>query len=198
MDMTEKYAPLIARLEALLAQKDRVLIAVDGMAASGKTTLAQALSARFDGSAVVHMDDFTIPFEDRTPGYFDRLLANADIARFDREVLSPLLNGRDAVFRPYVCHPAPGFLAPVRVSADTRLVIVEGAYCLCDPLFDRYDLTALSLVDPAVQQARILARNGEEQLARFLSLWIPMENRHIAARYLRERCDEILFTDRAP
>ena len=188
---------LSARIESLLHEKRRVIVAIDGMAASGKTTLAAALSARFESSAVIHMDDFTIPFEDRTPDYFDRLLSNADAARFDREVLSPLLCGQDAVYRPYVCHPVPGFLAPVRVAADTHLVIVEGAYCLHDRLFDRYDLTALSLIDPDVQRERILARNGAAQLARFASLWIPMENRHIAARNLRARCGLTLFTDRA-
>jgi len=191
-------ASLAARLDALLGQKARVIVGIDGMAASGKTTLAAALASRFERSAVVHMDDFTIPFEDRAPGYFDRLLANADVARFDREVLSPLLSGHDAVYRPYICHPEPGFLAPVCVSADTHLVIVEGAYCLHDQLFDRYDLTVLSLIDPDIQRERILARNGRAQLARFASLWIPMENRHIASRNLRSRCDLTLFTDRAP
>ena len=198
MDAANAYAPLISRIEQLLEQKSRVIIAIDGMAASGKTTLASALSSHFEDSAVVHMDDFTIPFEDRTPDYFDRLLSNADIARFDREVLSPLLSGTDAVYRPYICHPVPGFLAPVRVRADVHLVIVEGAYCLHDQLFDRYDLTVLSLIDPSIQQERILRRNGANQLERFVSTWIPMENRHIAARNLRARCNEILFTDQAP
>ena len=198
MDAANAYAPLIARIEQLLEQKSRVIVAIDGMAASGKTTLASALSSHFEDSAVVHMDDFTIPFEDRTPNYFDCLLSNADIARFDREVLSPLLTGLDAVYRPYVCHPEPGFLAPMRIKTDTRLVIVEGAYCLHDQLFDRYDLTILSLIDPLVQQERILRRNGASQLERFVSTWIPMENRHIAARNLRARCREILFTDQVP
>lgn len=195
MESSKNFVHLSARLEGLLAEKSRVLIAIDGMAASGKTTLAAALTGRFEHSAVIHMDDFTIPFEDRTPDYFDRLLSNADIQRFDREVFSPLLAGQDAVYRPYVCHPKPGFLSPVRIAADTRLVIVEGAYCLHETLFDRYDLTVLSLISPALQQERILQRNGPAQLERFLSMWIPMENRHIAARNLRARCDEILFAE---
>ena len=198
MELSNPFAQLTDQIERLLLQKERVLIAIDGMAASGKTTLAARLHDRFPSCAVVHMDDFTIPFEDRSEGYFDRLLSNADIARFDREVLSPLLASSDAVYRPYVCHPEAGFLAPVRVQADARLVIVEGAYCLHDQLFDRYDLRVLFLIDPDVQRERILARNGEAQLARFVSLWIPMENRHIAARNLRRRCDLTLFTDRAP
>ena len=187
-------AQLKARISDILARRGRAVIAIDGMAASGKTTLAAALCAEFSESAVVHMDDFTIPFEDRVPGYFDAQLSNADIARFDREVLTPLEAGRDAVYRPYRCHPVPGFLAPVRVAADTRLIIVEGAYCLHPALAERYDLRVLSLIDPALQRSRILRRNGEAQLERFLSAWIPMENRHIQARGLRGRCDVVLFT----
>jgi len=188
-------AALRARIRDILAAKERALIAIDGMAASGKTTLAAALAEDFPMSAVVHMDDFTIPFEDRSPGYFDGQLSNADIARFDREVLSPLLEGRPAVYRPYVCHPSPGFLASVTIPADTRLVIVEGAYCLHPRLFDRYDLRVLSLIGAGTQRSRILARNGETQLERFESLWIPMENRHIESHGLRSRCDVTLFTD---
>ena len=141
------------------------------------------------------MDDFTIPFEDRFPGYFDAQLSNADIDRFDREVLTPLHLGRDARYRPYVCHPKPGFLAPVTVAAQSRLVIVEGAYCLHPQLFERYDLRVLCTVSPEVQRRRILERNGSAQLERFLRLWIPMENRHIQARGLAARCDLMLSGD---
>lgn len=186
---------LEARIRDLLAEKSRVLVALDGMSASGKTTLAGALARHFPSCAVVHMDDFTIPFEDRFPGYFDAQLSNADVGRFDREVLTPLHLGRDACYRPYVCHPEPGFLAPVTVAAQSRLVIVEGAYCLHPQLFERYDLRVLCTVSPDVQRRRILERNGSAQLERFLRLWIPMENRHIQAHSLAARCDLMLSGD---
>ena len=186
---------LDAAICAILKSKPRALIAIDGMAASGKTTLANALKQHFSSCAVVHMDDFTVPFEDRYPGYFDKTLSNADIARFNREVLTPLARGGAASYRPYVCHPQPGFLAPVTIAADCAVVIVEGAYCLHPDLFDRYDLRVLSLIDPQLQRERILLRNGPAQLERFLSQWIPMENRHIQARRLRERCDLVISPD---
>ncbi len=191
----DHFAALESLIQSILADKNRAVIAIDGMAASGKTTLAASLAARFSSSTVFHMDDFTIPLEDRFEGYFDAQLSNADIGRFDREVLSPLLEGKGACYRPYACHPVPGFLAPVTVPANTCLVIVEGAYCLHDRLFDRYDLRVLSLISKNTQRSRILARNGEAQLRRFESTWIPMENRHIESRRLRERCDVVLFTD---
>lgn len=186
---------LEAAIRDILTRKNRALVAIDGMAASGKTTLSRALAQRFSSCAVVHMDDFTVPFEDRFPGYFEKTLSNADIARFDREVLSALERGQDAHYRPYVCHPVPGFGKPVHIPADCAVVIVEGAYCLHPDLFHRYDLRVLSLIDEDAQRTRILARNGEAQLQRFLSAWIPMENRHIAARRLKETCDLIISSD---
>lgn len=168
------------------------------MAASGKTTITRALCSHFPSCAVVHMDDFTVPFENRHPGYFEDTLSNADIARFDREVLSPLTRGEDACYRPYRCHPDPGFGEMISIPAGCAVVIVEGAYCLHPDLFDRYDLRVLSLIDEDTQRARILARNGAQQLQRFESLWIPMENRHIAERRLKETCDLIIYPDSAP
>ena len=186
---------LESAIRVILREKTRAYIAIDGMAASGKTTLAQALAQRFSSCAVVHMDDFTVPFDDRYPGYFETTLSNVDIPRFKREVLSPLLRGEDACYRPYRCHPEAGFLDPITIPAGCAVVIVEGAYCLHPDLFDHYDLRVLSLIDADAQRARILARNGAAQLERFLSAWIPMENRHIAARRLKETCDLIILPD---
>jgi len=180
------------RIITLMNQRPRVIIAMDGMAASGKTTLAQWLCREIPGCFVVHMDDFTIPFEYRFPGYFDQALSNADINRFDCEVLTPLRNGKGAQYRPYRCHPEPGFLPPVHIGKDTACIIVEGAYCLHPDLFDRYDLRILVTVFPDIQRQRILKRNGETQFERFASTWIPMENRHIEARRLHSRCDMII------
>ena len=191
----DSLSALEAAIRQILQKQPRALVAIDGMAASGKTTLANALCRRLPSCAVIHMDDFTVPFEDRYPGYFEDTLSNADLFRFDREVLSPLERGEAACYRPYRCHPVPGFGDPVAIPSDCAVVIVEGAYCLHPDLFDRFDLRVLSLIDEEMQRKRILKRNGPEQLQRFESLWIPMEKRHIAARRLKETCDLIISAD---
>ena len=48
---------VINEINRLLEHKSRVIVAIDGMAASGKTTLAECLRKEFDAE-VVHMDDF--------------------------------------------------------------------------------------------------------------------------------------------
>ncbi|MDO5378382.1 MAG: hypothetical protein Q4G52_08610 [Clostridia bacterium] len=183
-------AELAARIREAAARCVRPVAAIDGMAASGKTTLAHALAREIPGCAVVSMDDFFLPPGRRAER--ERLLANADIERFDAEVLLPLSQGREAVYRPFVCHPEPAFAPPVRIPAQASCVIVEGAYCLHPALFGRYALRALCLISPEEQKRRIAARNGEAMLSRFVSEWIPLENRHIEARNLIARCDLLI------
>ena len=183
---------LTKTLEALIAQKGLALIALDGMAASGKTTLASALYAAIPGCCVVHMDDFFLPQQKRTREHYARTLAWADVQRVRDEILAPLSLGEDAVYRPYVHHPEPRFLDPVRIPKDVRAVIVEGAYSLNPALYAFYDLRLLMTVSAQTQQSRIRARNGEALLAKFVSEWIPMENRHIDANALTTRVDAII------
>ena len=185
-------AVLQERIEHIIAQKGRAFVALDGMAASGKTTLCSRLSAILPGCAVVHMDDFFLTQELRDAGYAAREVANSDVGRVRSEVLAPLYRGEDAVYRPYVHHPTPAFLPPVRIARDCPAVIVEGAYSLHPALFDLYDLRVLMCVCAQTQRERILARNGQTLLTRFLSEWIPLENRHIAARELEKRCDAVI------
>ena len=44
-----------------------------------------------------------------------------------------------------------------------------------------YDFAAFLSIDPQLQRARILQRNGEDGLRRFGERWIPLENRYFSA-----------------
>lgn len=101
------------------------VIAMDGRAAAGKTTLAEELAVTL-GGAVVHMDDFFLPGELRTP---ERLAApggNVHAERFAEEVLPYLRRGEAFRYRRFDCHRMDynGWteIPPVPV------IIVEGAY----------------------------------------------------------------------
>ena len=54
------------KIDELLTQKDRVVVAIDGKYTSGKTTLASKLAEIYDCN-VFHMDDFFLRPEQRTP-----------------------------------------------------------------------------------------------------------------------------------
>ena len=56
------------------------------------------------------------------------------------------------------------------------LVIIEGSYSHHPYFGDAYDLRVFLEVTPPEQRNRILKRNGEFMLERFVNEWIPKEN----------------------
>lgn len=173
-------------------EKPRVIVAIDGRCAAGKTTLADHLKQEL-GTTVFHMDDFFLRPEQRTAERFSAPGGNVDYERFAAEILHPVRNGAAHVeLRAYDCSTQT-IREPVRIQVG-KIVLVEGSYSCHPTLWDCYDLHIFLTVPPDVQRKRILERNGEEKLAVFLNRWIPMEERYFAAFGMREREQLLVFS----
>lgn len=184
-----KYAamlPLLEQLDRLLQDKPRVLLAIEGGSASGKSTLAADLQEIYPDSTVVHMDDFFLQPHQRTPERFAQPGGNVDYERFRAEVLEPLMQGHALTYRPFDCSTM-SLAAPVEVSPG-RLCIIEGAYSMHPALRAGYDLSVCLTVDAETQRSRIIARNGERLWRRFETEWIPLEQRYFAACNVPDCC----------
>lgn len=179
--IAEAYArrlSLFADIDQMLAGNgnDAVLVAIDGQCASGKTTLAALVQQVYDCN-VFHMDDFFLPPWLRTPERLAEVGGNVDYERFRRQVLEPLRQGAAVRYQIYDCGQQQ-LTAWVEVPAR-RLNLVEGAYS-CHPYFGScYHLTYCLTVDAKEQKRRILKRNGEAMLKRFVEEWIPKENAYL-------------------
>lgn len=168
----------------LLQQKQPVLIALDGRCAAGKTTLAAQLQQEL-GWSVVHMDDFFLRPEQRTPQRLEQPGGNVDYERFLEQVLLPLIQGEPVSYRPYDCH-TQSFREPVDL-APAPAVVVEGSYC-CHPVLRKYyDLRVFLSVDREEQARRIQARNGAGAQM-FFKKWIPLEERYFRHCQVPECC----------
>ena len=166
------------------------VIAIDGRAASGKTTLAERIHNEL-GAGVVHMDDFFLPPELRTPERLDEPGGNVHYERFEREVLPLLKSGGAFSYRVFDCR-IMGFAGECAVPAS-RWRIVEGAYA-CHPRFGGYaDLRVFADVDPETQTGRILARGGPEAASRFAEKWIPLEEAYLRAHGIRKNAHILVF-----
>ena len=163
-----------------------LLVAIDGRCAAGKTTLCTALEKNLSdvGVTVLHMDDFFLQPESRTPERLATPGGNVDHERFLADVLLPVSRGEDFTYQPFSCktqtlqdamrtHPAP-------------IVLVEGAYASHPNLRLFYDLRFFLSVSPEVQISRIIARNGEVAAETFRTRWIPLEEAYIAAHHPEE------------
>lgn len=177
---------LLQAIDERLPRQERLLLAIDGGSASGKTTLAALLGQRY-GCPVFHMDDFFLRPEQRTPQRLAEPGGNVDRERFFSEVLQPLRQGGPASYRRYDCQT--GQLLPPVLRQAGQLNVIEGAYSMHPELSALYDLSVFLAVSPETQHRRILQREPAFKQQLFFQKWIPMENRYFQAFSIPERCD---------
>ncbi len=184
--MTDRAESLIRRGYAE-AGKHPFLVALDGRCAAGKTTLAASLAERLAdiGCTVLHMDDFFLRPEQRTPERLSTPGENIDHERFLAEVLQPMCAGKPMVYRPFSCRTQTvGEAARLTVHP---IVLVEGSYACHPALRAFYDLRLFLSVDPATQMARIRERNPATAEI-FRTRWIPLEEAYIGAHNPQAVC----------
>ena len=190
MESVESMKSAIDRVERLLAEGRCALVAIDGPCASGKTVFAASLHERFGGN-VLHMDDFFLRPEQRTPERFAEPGGNVDRERFEAEVLKPLAAGKAVRYRPWDCHT--GDFATSRSVEPAALTVVEGSYSMHPALRGYYDLTMCLIVDPSERLRRLEARNPR-MLQRFIDEWIPLENRYFESTNTQGSADLLVDT----
>ena len=184
--------PLFSRIDCLTAEKERVLVAIEGGSASGKTTLGSLLQSVYD-CAVFHMDDFFLRPEQRTEERFAQPGGNVDRERFLAEVLQPLREGKAVAYRRFDC--ASFTIAPLERIEPGRLSIVEGAYSMHPDLAPYYDLSVFLDISAEKQRERILKRNAPAHAQQFFDRWIPFEQRYFSALAVKDRCGLVLPID---
>lgn len=173
------------RIRALTAERETVLVAIEGNCTAGKTTLSRLLEQEFDCN-VFHMDDFFLQPHQRTSERLGEAGGNVDYERFRQEVLQPLRRGEAVRFQPFDCQTRK--LKEAVEMPRKQVNIVEGTYS-CHPHFGKvYDLTVFLTVSPETQRNRILQR--PEFLHRsFFDLWIPMEQTYFDTFSVAQCCD---------
>ncbi len=181
---------VIFRIDALLREKERVDVAIDGGSASGKTTLARLLGNLYDCN-VFHADDYFLQGFQRTEERLKEPGGNVDYERLKFEVIDRL--GQDLYYRAFDC--GSGELRSEEFAPKKRLNIVEGAYSMHPKLQKNYDLAVFLEIGEKAQERRIVARGDGALLKRFQSEWIPMEQRYAEAFSIREKADVVLVTE---
>lgn len=187
------FAPVLRAAKALAERGGPALVAIDGRCGAGKTALAAAL-ARELGCAVVHTDDFYLPFARRDPAWQSTPAANMDFARLRAQVLDPLRAGRAASYRPYNCHNDT--MGEARALPAGALTILEGSYSH-HPDLGAYDLRVFVTCAPDEQARRLRAREGTAWPG-FQARWIPLEEGYFHKWGIPAKADMVLDTGERP
>ncbi len=158
------------------------VIAIDGRAGSGKTTLANTLLELFDFN-IIRADHFFLPPQMRTPKRLEEAGGNIHYERLKEQVIDKL--GQEFEYDIFDCSQMA--LNGKKKIINTKPVIIEGSYSLHPHFGEYYDLGIFLSVSSEEQKARILKRNGNEMLQRFINNWIPMEEKYFEAFKIQKK-----------
>lgn len=176
---------LVKIIEKLNKKSGNILISIDGMCGSGKTTLANSLREHFSFN-LFHIDDFYLPMKQRKVGWEKEGGNNIDFSRFLNEVIIPTKAGESVVYRPYSCQEQK--MNEAIPMKNTRLSIVEGSYSQHPLLAEYYDLKIFLYCTEEVQKDRLINRNKEKYI-NYVNTWIPMENQYFKQYNIKEQSD---------
>ncbi len=182
------FIPLLPVFKAIDKLSRPVVVVIDGMCASGKTTLAAMLEKCY-GSRVVHMDDFFLPPALATEARLSLPGANVHYERFNNEV-SPHLAATDAFsYEGYDCQTGSAY----KVSLPKGdMTVIEGSYALSPDLAIVPDLSIYLEIEPGLQRNRLLAREGEQWLPDFEEKWIPLEKLYADSLDIKAKADIVV------
>ncbi len=195
MQDRDRSADIICKIEEWIEKnpKKMCMLSIDGMSASGKSSLGKELNQKF-GGILIHMDDFFLRPEQKSRERLLEIGGNVDYERVWDEVLRPIRDGeKQFLYRRYNCK-TQCIQKEERMDVKGLLCIVEGSYSAHPRFGDLYDIRILLTVNDNVQKERILLRNGQEMQKRFVQEWIPMENRYIEEFDLKEKSHIIMDT----
>ena len=164
---------MIKELLEQLHSLKHALVIIDGPCGSGKTTLADQLLNQCPEYTLVHMDDYYIPFQEKTAERLSIPGGNADVSRLLSEVIRPWIHGTHCLVRPYRAH-SDTFLSSYEIPAHGN-ILLEGSYSGLPCISSHAALKLFLQVDPVTQRDRLYRRNPETYPL-FLEKWIPLEN----------------------
>lgn len=187
--MKVEYIPYLELFHQLNGQTHPCVISIEGKCGSGKSTLALLLSEIY-GYPIVYMDDFFLQKEQRTDERLKEIGGNIDYERFTEEVIKPILEKKSFTYRIFDC-----MSMSINDSKDIcfeKGLIVEGCYSM-HPKFNNYSHFKIFMdITDDLQKDRILKRNGERMLKRFVEEWIPKENAYFECFNIKENADFIM------
>ena len=179
----DEVKPILAEISEISSLNARpILIAIDGPAGSGKTSLANQLASNLKSATTIHMDDLYNGWEDALTATLTRHL--------EEWVLDPLTQHQSVMYQKFDW--TIGEYGPTVEVSDVELLILEGVGAAQARIRQQADLTIWIEVGPQVGLARVLNRDGA-QILPYMLKWQERESAHFIKDQTKENCQ--IFID---
>ncbi len=182
--LNEIAEKIICRINELLKENKRVIVAIDGRCASGKSTLSVLLKKSLNCN-VIAADDFFLRPEQRTRERFSEVGGNIDYERLSVTLMELKQKGNIS-YQPYNCSTKT-LDPPIKIN-NNKITIIEGSYSCHPKLWDYYDLH-IFLTLPADLQLERLKKRNPKLVERFINEWIPLEEKYFSETKVSEKCE---------
>jgi uridine kinase len=181
-ERVRSLASLAAEIKARPCSGAARLVAVDGRAGAGKSTLARGIAAACHGAPVVRVDDF-LYWRDIDHWW----------PRLEREALRPLLAGSSARFRvrDWANDPLGRGLDGWAEVAPADVVIVEGVTSSRQAVAADLVMSLWVEAPDGVRLRRGIDRDGEERRSLWIE-WMALEDAFFARDGAPARADYVV------
>lgn len=175
--------PILAEISKILSiNASPILIAIDGPAGSGKTSLANQLASNLKSATTIHMDDLYNGWEDALTATLTRHL--------EEWVLDPLTLHQSVKYQKFDWNT--GEYGPTVEVRNVELLILEGVGAAQAKIRQQADLTIWIEVGAQIGLARVLNRDGA-QILPYMLKWQERESAHFIKDQTKENCQ--IFID---
>jgi uridine kinase len=181
------------RIKALLSEKKRpIVIALDGRSGTGKSTLAEIIATNV-GGIYINTDDFWAGGAHEiwdAKSSEEKVEAAIDWKRLRKEVIEPLIEGKQASYHPFDFIKGSGLAEKAIIKGPSPIIILDGAYSSRPELEDTLDLKVLVEVhDNINRKSRLAKREGSEYMDDWHRRWDPAEDYYFSTIRKRDTFD---------
>lgn len=170
-----KLAKVVLTISDLIYNNDSVIIAIDGMSGSGKTTFANQLKMIFNAN-VFHIDDFFQKSIIKNNNQSSKYGSNINFEKINETIIEQLKSKKSVNYQ----------LFDFKKHEHTDIItvnykpinIIEGSYSHHPEISYAFDYKIYFKTNKFKQLYRIIKRNGFKKSLKFIKTWIPNENKY--------------------
>ena len=187
---------VVARIKTLTHKKaEPVVVALDGRSGTGKSTIAEVIASRL-GGVYIKTDDFWAGGANElwdARSIVKKVELAIDWQRLRKEVVEPLLYGKQAQYHPYDFINDTGLSKDLIIKEPSDVIVLDGAYSSRPELEDIIDLKILVEVpNDNHRRTRLVNREGDAYMTDWHKRWDPAEDYYFSQLRKRDSFDMII------